>query len=77
MEEILNEKRGALIGLGFTKSKLYLDCLSPEDEGEYTCVAETATQRIVQTTQVSVGKYKCIQLFSVFLCTKRCKQLPL
>ncbi|XP_052100611.1 zwei Ig domain protein zig-4-like [Mytilus californianus] len=78
VEEILNEKRGALIGLGFTKSKLYLDCLSPEDEGEYSCVAETATQRIVQTTQVSVvGRFeskaheKCIVKKSIHSASAR------
>lgn len=58
IEEILNENSESLIGLGFTRSKLFLDCLSPEDAGEYTCVAETATQRIAQSTQVTVvGKY--------------------
>ena len=63
VEEILNEKKDSLIGLGFTRSKLYLDCLSPEDEGVYTCVAETSTLKIANSTSVAVGKYISLLLF--------------
>lgn len=55
VEEILNENGGSLIGRAFTKAKLYLDCLSPEDVGKYTCVAETTTKRISQSTEMSIG----------------------
>ena len=42
--------------LGSTKSKLFIDCLSPKNVGEYTCVAETPFKRISTTTTVSIGK---------------------
>lgn len=58
VEETLNENERieSLIGLGFTGSKLYLDCLTPEDAALYTCVAKTGTLSISSNTSVSVGK---------------------
>ncbi|KAK3094638.1 hypothetical protein FSP39_004303 [Pinctada imbricata] len=55
-EEPLNEGEGSSLGLSFTKSKLFLDCVTPEQAGEYTCVAETTTERIAQTTELVVGE---------------------
>jgi len=46
----------AFMRLGQTNSKLYLDCVTNKDEGEYTCVAETPMLRKTQTTQVKVEK---------------------
>lgn len=42
------------INLSFTTSRLYLDCLSVEDEGEYNCVAENPYQRISSSTTLTV-----------------------
>lgn len=36
------------------KSKLPLKCLRPEDQGEYTCVAENDERQVVATTVVTV-----------------------
>ena len=47
----------AFMRLGQTNSKLYLECVTNRDEGEYTCVAETPMLRKTQTTQVKVGKF--------------------
>lgn len=40
--------------LSGTKSRLFIDCLTPEDVGQYTCVAETPTKRIVSETVVEI-----------------------
>ncbi|XP_012937103.1 zwei Ig domain protein zig-4 [Aplysia californica] len=42
--------------LGSTKSRLYLDCLTEEDQGQYTCVAESPKVRKTQSTLVTVEK---------------------
>lgn len=42
------------LDVSFTTSRLFLDCLSLEDEAEYTCVAENPYQRTSTTTRVSV-----------------------
>ena len=55
-EEPLNSGEESLIGLSFTKSKLYLDCVTPALAGEYTCVADTPTERITETTELEIGK---------------------
>ncbi|KAH9524902.1 Zwei Ig domain protein zig-4 [Bulinus truncatus] len=51
--------------LSNTLSKLYLDCITEEDEAVYTCVAETPIQRKTQNHNVIVdtsrgsGRQKC------------------
>ncbi|KAG8195453.1 hypothetical protein JTE90_002625 [Oedothorax gibbosus] len=42
------------LGLGFTRSRLFLDCVSPFDAGKYTCVAENEYKRASRTSQVLV-----------------------
>ena len=42
--------------LGGTKSRLFIDCVSAEDAGDYTCVAETPFKRITTTTTVQLGE---------------------
>ena len=43
-----------VLGLSSTISKLFLDCISPKDAGQYTCVAETDYLRTVAHTSVKV-----------------------
>ena len=45
-----------MINIGSTKSRLVISCMTPEQAGEYTCVADTPPERIATSTQVSVGK---------------------
>ena len=45
-----------ILGLSFTRSKLYLDCVTPADEGIYTCVAENAFTRVVSESKVRIVK---------------------
>lgn len=42
------------INVSFANARLYLDCLSVQDEGEYTCVAENPYQRISTSTTLTV-----------------------
>ncbi|GFT79998.1 zwei Ig domain protein zig-4 [Nephila pilipes] len=43
------------LGLGFTRSRLFLDCATPSDAGRYTCVAENDYIRAFKTSQVFVA----------------------
>ncbi|KAL3863626.1 hypothetical protein ACJMK2_005376 [Sinanodonta woodiana] len=43
-----------LLRLGKVKSRLFLDCVTFNEEGEYTCVAETPFKRISQSTVVKI-----------------------
>ncbi|GFT00377.1 zwei Ig domain protein zig-2 [Trichonephila clavipes] len=43
------------LGLGFTRSRLFLDCASPSDAGRYTCVAENNFIRTFKASQVFVA----------------------
>lgn len=43
------------IGLSSTRSRLFLDCLTPQDSAVYTCVAETAYSRINTDTKLIVS----------------------
>lgn len=45
-----------MLRLGKVKSRLYLDCVTKNDEAEYTCVAETPTERISQSTVLKIEK---------------------
>lgn len=40
--------------LGATRSRLFIDCVGPANVGDYECVAETPTQRIVSRTRLQV-----------------------
>ena len=46
------------IGLSSTRSRLFLDCLTPQDSAVYTCVAETAYSRINTDTKLIVSGKK-------------------
>ena len=39
-----------------TVSRLYIDCVTPEDAGEYTCIAENPFNRIERPTVLTVGE---------------------
>jgi len=56
IEEVIeNEDRPeGILGLGFTRSRLYLDCLQPQDEGVYTCVADNAFERKSASSHISI-----------------------
>lgn len=41
--------------MSFTRSRLYLDCLTYKDSGVYTCVAENPYNRITSESQLSVS----------------------
>ena len=49
-------KYDKVLRLGTTRSRLFIDCVSPADVGVYTCVAETPTLRIATTFVLRVGK---------------------
>ena len=51
-----NLVKGPTLRLSGTKSRLFIDCLTPQDVGKYTCVAETPTQRLVKETTVEISK---------------------
>lgn len=44
------------LGLSFTRSRLYLDCVQPQDAATYTCVAENPFTRVSSDAQVKVIK---------------------
>ncbi|ESO82624.1 hypothetical protein LOTGIDRAFT_108898, partial [Lottia gigantea] len=50
----LKIKRKPLLRLSTTVSNLFLDCLTPETEGEYSCIAETPKSRIERSTKVLI-----------------------
>ncbi|XP_042898370.1 zwei Ig domain protein zig-3 [Parasteatoda tepidariorum] len=50
-----SEVSGNKLQISSTTSRLYLDCLSMDDEGDYTCVAETAKLRESTSTRISVS----------------------
>lgn len=56
-ENTPNNAHMQTLKLGSTKSKLYIDCVSPTDVGQYTCVADTPHRRISTDTAVSISKY--------------------
>ena len=55
-EDLDNDPDTQKLRLSATKSRLYLDCLTRNTEGEYTCVAETLYMRKTQSTIVKVGE---------------------
>ncbi|RWS25111.1 neural/ectodermal development factor IMP-L2-like protein, partial [Leptotrombidium deliense] len=46
--------RFGVLGLSFTKSRLFLDCVQPQDVATYTCVAENQYTRIFSDTVLNV-----------------------
>ncbi|XP_074602219.1 zwei Ig domain protein zig-4-like [Brevipalpus obovatus] len=42
------------LGLSSTTSKLYLDCISPEESGQYACVAKSTHSQVTAYTNVKV-----------------------
>lgn len=48
------EDTGVVMGKSYTSSKLFLDCVNEASEGVYTCVGETPTERITQSTNLVI-----------------------
>lgn len=59
------EDTGVVMGKSYTSSKLFLDCVDEASEGVYTCVGETPTERITQSTNLVISKYKINLNYSV------------
>lgn len=59
------EDTGVVMGKSYTSSKLFLDCVDEASEGVYTCVGETPTERITQSTNLVISKYKIKLNYSV------------
>lgn len=57
------------LSLSSTRSRLYLDCLSEEDEGEYICVAENAVVRKSQSTLLRVERPEDVLYSEVHECS--------
>ncbi|KAH9363114.1 hypothetical protein HPB48_014104 [Haemaphysalis longicornis] len=56
-EEDVNPEGAPMLGLSYTRSRLFIDCASAQfDEAEYTCVAQNPYHRISKTTKVKVTK---------------------
>ncbi|KAL8621010.1 hypothetical protein ACOMHN_043501 [Nucella lapillus] len=53
-EDLDSDPTQPKLRLSSTSSRLYLDCPTRRDEGEYTCVAETPYNRKTQTTILKV-----------------------
>lgn len=48
---------GPTMGFSLTRSRLFIDCASPQyDEAEYTCVAENPFHRVSKSTKLRVDK---------------------
>ncbi|XP_050399289.1 zwei Ig domain protein zig-2 [Patella vulgata] len=62
-EDRVGRKGKPLLRLSSTKSKLYIDCLIPETEGTYSCIAETPFARIERSSKVVIDneKYSSIE----------------
>lgn len=60
------EDTAAVTGKSFTASKLYLDCVDEASEGVYTCIGETPTERITQSTNLVLSKFKIDLNYSDF-----------
>ncbi|XP_033756914.1 zwei Ig domain protein zig-3-like [Pecten maximus] len=55
-EDVVDKSGRPLLRRSFTKALLYLDCITPDMEGDYSCVADTPTRRITSTTTLSVDR---------------------
>lgn len=73
MEEsnAISEALTPVMGMGSTKSRLYLDCIGPQDEAEYTCVAETPYQRDTASTRIIITGDGSNSLNSVCVSAKK------
>ena len=67
-ENTANNLHMQTLRLGSTKSKLYIDCVSLADIGQYTCVAETPFRRIATTTLLSIGESGDLFFPYLFIC---------
>lgn len=76
LNEPINEPV-AILGLSFTRSKLFLDCVSiTADEGIYTCVADNAFSRVFSESKVRVVKTQVSPFSSLSKeCTRDSKRL--
>lgn len=62
-------------GTSQTWSRLFLDCLTPRDQGTYTCVAETPYSRVSSDTRVNISERRPANL-EPFCLNKRSFGLP-
>ena len=53
--ETSEENPQGILGLGFTRSRLFIDCFQPQDEATYTCVAENAYERQSSSSQLEAA----------------------
>lgn len=67
------ESPEGILGLGFTRSRLFIDCFQPQDEGTYTCVAENAFERQSASSLVEVAPSSelLIESNDITLCTSK------
>ena len=67
------ESPQGVLGLGFTRSRLFIDCFQPQDEGTYTCVAENAFERQSSSSQIEVAQssQSLIETNDITLCTSK------
>lgn len=54
--EMPSDVPASLNGIGRAKSRLFIDCMSPKDEGVYTCVADTPYQRVSEASYVFLSR---------------------
>ncbi|CAH1785072.1 unnamed protein product [Owenia fusiformis] len=54
-ENTPKNRKMSLLKLSSTKAKLTIDCVTPEDQGTYTCVASTPYNTITADTEMYVG----------------------
>lgn len=62
-----------VLGLGFTRSRLFIDCFQPQDEGTYTCVADNAFERLSSSSLIEVtpSSRSLIESNDITLCTSK------
>uniref|UniRef100_T1J0Z2 Ig-like domain-containing protein n=1 Tax=Strigamia maritima TaxID=126957 RepID=T1J0Z2_STRMM len=75
-ENAISEVYTPILGIGSTKSKLFIDCFGPQDEAEYTCVAETPYQREISKSKVVIKHVNPTQLNSLCVSTKKSIDTP-
>lgn len=49
-----NEDVMPVLGLSLTRSRLYIDCIGPREEGTYTCVAENSFTKVSRDTELQI-----------------------
>ncbi|XP_021350717.1 zwei Ig domain protein zig-2-like [Mizuhopecten yessoensis] len=55
-EDVVDKEGRPLLRRSYTKALLYLDCITADMEGDYSCVVDTPTRRITSTTSLRVDR---------------------